>query len=435
MQFIVVFLLLSTLGLALAFPRQAMVLWILVLETSPDAWANMLAGGQEMLTAGMKGYGLVLVLAIGLRHGWRLDRFNPAFAFVAMFLIGIIHGLYPGLTLTDSLRSLIGSASPFLFSFIRLPLALITSINRTLVFAPLGAIAFGAILSLAGLDTMYGVEQGAIRLGTSGEAPYLAGFALIAIYAGWLEFLKSPCRRSKIMLAVNLSLLLLTGARAPLLLAGLVTILVLITQRRILALAGLGALTAIACLCSQALSFLRVFNLIQLGEASDLSNRTLVWPFFAAAWAASPLFGQGIGAGKVIMPLSMPLAGLIGTNAAHDEFLRIGAEGGIFGLLLLITLIILWLQRGTAPLPRPQKYFVRLVFLAFAVHSATDNTMIATTSSAFFLWASTVFMPGRETQPARTVMQSQPQHRHDEQRCRHETGRGGQAGHIGREQI
>jgi O-antigen ligase len=374
-----------------------MTLWILALATSPDAWANTITGGPETITAAMKGYGLVLVAAIGLRHGWRFDRCNPSFAFTIMFCAGLMHGLYPGLTVTDSLRSLIGSASPFLFSFVNLPLPLIKSIKRTLVFAPLCAIGFGALLSLAGLDSMYGTEQGALRLGSSGEAPYLAGFALIAIYAGWLAFLQHPSRQDKIMLAVNFLLLLLTGARAPLLLAGLVTILVLIAQRRVLALAGLGALAALGALCSQALTFLRVFNLIHLGEASDLSNRTLVWPYFLSAWAASPLFGQGVGAGKVIMPLSTPLAGLIGTNAAHDEFLRIGAEGGIFGLLLLIILIILWLRRGTAPLPRPEKYFVRLVFLAFAVHSATDNTFIATTSSVFFLWCSAVFMPPRQT--------------------------------------
>jgi hypothetical protein len=34
---------------------------------------------------------------------------------------------------------------------------------------------------------------------------------------------------------------------------------------------------------------------------------------------------------------------------------------------------------------------MRCIFLAFAVHSATDNTLIATTGSAFFIWASATF--------------------------------------------
>jgi hypothetical protein len=32
-----------------------------------------------------------------------------------------------------------------------------------------------------------------------------------------------------------------------------------------------------------------------------------------------------------------------------------------------------------------------LVFLAFAIHSATDNTLIATTASLMFAWVSAVF--------------------------------------------
>jgi hypothetical protein len=42
-----------------------------------------------------------------------------------------------------------------------------------------------------------------------------------------------------------------------------------------------------------------------------------------------------------------------------------------------------------------------LVFAAFALHSATDNTMIATTSSVFFIWVSAVFAnPGAEAKAA-----------------------------------
>ncbi len=44
---------------------------------------------------------------------------------------------------------------------------------------------------------------------------------------------------------------------------------------------------------------------------------------------------------------------------------------------------------------------MRLVFFAFALHSLTDNTLIATTSSVFFLWVSAVFATAPEpTKPA-----------------------------------
>jgi hypothetical protein len=38
-----------------------------------------------------------------------------------------------------------------------------------------------------------------------------------------------------------------------------------------------------------------------------------------------------------------------------------------------------------------ERWVMRLVFLVFALHSATDNTLIATTSSLMFAWVSAVF--------------------------------------------
>jgi O-antigen ligase len=116
--------------------------------------------------------------------------------------------------------------------------------------------------------------------------------------------------------------------------------------------------------------------------------------------AASPVTGWGVGAGKIIIPVTSHLTALIGTNAAHDEYLRIGAEGGALGLALLMTLIILWVRRGSAALAPPQRRLMRLIFIAFAIHSATDNTLIATTSSVFFIWVSAVFASAAERRRA-----------------------------------
>lgn len=384
--------LLACVSVAIIPLRQSSWIWILAMETSPDSWLDRLVGGHETIVAAMKGFGLVLVLLGALRHGTRWDRFNPGFAFLAMFLVGLLHGLYPGLGVTGSLRSLFGSAGPFLFSFVKLPPDVIHAIRRATVWGPLFTVGFGAVLALAGLDTMYGFEQGALRLGASGEAPFLAGFALIAVYAGLLDLLHRPTNRDFLLLAINLLISLLTGARAPLTLAVLTTLIVLLAQRRLLILAALGACAALAVIFSPFLSFMRVLNLIQLGEAGDLSNRNLVWPYFQKAFAESPFLGWGVGAAKVVIPITSHLSALIGTNAAHDEYLRIATEGGVLGEGLLIILMILWLEDGAKTLVGAERWLMRLVFLAFAIHSLTDNTLIATTSSIFFMWTSAVFL-------------------------------------------
>ena len=117
----------------------------------------------------------------------------------------------------------------------------------------------------------------------------------------------------------------------------------------------------------------------------------MIWPLFEAAFRSSPWIGWGVGAGKVILPPNTGIGALIGTNAAHDEYLRIGAEGGGLGLALLIGMLAAWTVRGSRRLPAGPRWLMRAVMAAFAVHSATDNTLIATTSSVFFIWVSAVF--------------------------------------------
>jgi O-antigen ligase len=398
---LVVLAALCALGVTLRFPNAACVLWVLVLETSPDIWLAQMIGGHETIIAVIKGFGLVLVAVLGLRHGIKRDRYNPGFAFAFMFVAGTMHGLYPGLTLLSSARSLLGSAAPFLFSFVRLPEDFAQATLRTVLWGPLFAVAFGALLTLGGVGHMYALEQGALRLGASGEPPFLAGFALIGVYAGLMAVVAAGRGGAEVAVGVNIVIILLTGARVPLVLALLLTLSILIMQWRILALAALGAGVALGAMFLNVLSFLRVVDLVQLGEATDLSNRNLVWPYFEKAFGASPFFGWGVGAGKVVIPNTSALEALIGTNAAHDEYLRIGAEGGVVGVVLLVGLIFLWVKRGTANLPAPQAWMMRLIFLSFAVHSATDNTLIATTSSVFFLWVSAIFASAPErTRPA-----------------------------------
>ncbi len=393
-------------GLTAWFPIAATVAWILLLETSPELWLWN-AVGRETVIGITKAAGLVLAVILGMRAGFKRDRYNPAFAFLFMFGVGVAHGLYPGLSLLESVRSLIGSAAPFVFGFVKLPAAWRRAVVRAVIFGPVFALGFWAVLSLAGQDAMFSVEQGAIRLGGPGQPPFLAGFALVAIYALLLELLARPRAVDCWMLAVNFVILLLTGARAPLFLAAMLMVAAVLLPapglsafRRIMILAGAGAAVSLAVIFAGSLSFIRVIGLARLGETADLSNRDLVWPAFERAIAQSPWFGWGAGAGKVVVPVDSPLGALIGTNAAHDEYLRIAVEGGVVGAALLLGLMTLWVWRGSAGLAYPRRMVLRLILLAFAVHSATDNTLIATTSSVLFMWMTAVFATGEEAATA-----------------------------------
>lgn len=386
---------------AAAFPDRATALWLLVVATCPEMWlADLLRlPDPEPVIGADKAAGLVLVLLCLLRYGPRLPLANPAFAFPVMAAFGMLHGQWPGLTATDSLRSLVGSVAPFAFSFARLPSVWCRCVIRSVIAAPFLIVGFGACLAAAGLRPLYILEDGALRLGASGHPAFLAGFTLTSLYALLLELVRGRQRVGALLLGGDVLILLATGARAPLALAALLVLLVTAFVRapafpwgvRIpLLLAGFAA-PALAVFAAPLLGFVRLLSLAQQGDVTSLSNRTLIWPVYEAAFLRSPWFGWGTGAGKVVVPLGTPLWQHLGTNAAHDEYLRIAVEGGGIGLGLLLLQFILWWRRGLGSMSRPERQVMILVLLVFALHSATDNTLIATTASLFFAWVTAVF--------------------------------------------
>ena len=201
-------------GAAAWFPMLATASWILVIEATPDLWQ---AGDHEALLGGMKGAGVALVLVLGLREGWRRDRYNPGFAFASMFVTGLLHGLYPGLTVLSSLRSLIGSAGPFAFSFVKTGNNFRGLVTRMTVLGPLVNVTAGVVLSVWHIHPLFNVEGGVLRLAGAGQPAFLGGFALIAVYAGLMEILRREdaginSSLDYVLLVVNAAVLLLSGA-------------------------------------------------------------------------------------------------------------------------------------------------------------------------------------------------------------------------------
>lgn len=384
------------LALALRFPGAATALWLIVTATGPEMWlADLLhIANPEGILGLEKGAGLVLALLCLLRFGARADPVNPALAYPVMGLGGLLHGFWPGLTLEAALRSVIGSMAPFAFGFVRLPLSWCRAVIGASIAAPFAVVLFGGVLSLAGLRPLYEMQAGALRLGASSLPAVLAGFCLTSIYALVLEQLRGAKPWHLALLVADGLILLATGARGPLALAALVVLLSAACIRspawpwrlRVPLLLGGFLAPALAIIAAPLLGFVRLLTLAEQGDVTSLSNRMLIWPIYEHAFALSPWIGWGTGSGKVVVPLGTLLFQLLGTNAAHDEYLRIAVEGGGLGLGLLILLFILWWRRGLRRMPRAEARFLWLVLLAFALQSATDNTLIATTASLTFTW-------------------------------------------------
>jgi O-antigen ligase len=212
-------------------------------------------------------------------------------------------------------------------------------------------------------------------------------------------WLRTGSRRAALLLALNLTILFLTGARAPAAYAAIVIggSLILAPSAAIprahrLALIAIG-LTALPVLLvlGESYSSLRLFEVLVAGDASHLSGRDLLWPEFEAASARAPWFGWGLGSGNLVIPRDGLIAQLLRTWAAHNEYLRIQVEGGYVGRTLLIVLFVLWTISHTRRLPALERLVIRLILLTFAAHAMTDNVLISTPAAVYFAFIAAVY--------------------------------------------
>lgn len=392
------------------------VAWLLIAGSTLEMTLGDLLGPAlfQPIIAAVKAAELGLAVLCVLRYGPSADVFNPGLAFVAMFGVGLAHGLHPNLTVGDSLRSLVGSAAPFAFAFSRLSRDWGNAMVRMTAWLPLLTVIAGGMLDVAGVRPLF-VEAGGERLAGLGHPAFLAGFCLTAIYACLIELYHEGRSRWLILLAVNFLILVLTGARAPLgyavAVAG-VTLAFLRSpafprRRRFLPMLLAACLLPLLMVLASDLSDVRLFNVLS-NQAADLSGRDLLWPPFEQAAANSPWVGWGVGAGNAIIPADSELMRVIQTRAAHNEYLRMLVEGGQLGRGLLIVLFVMWVMQHTRRLCRTDKVIMRLVFLAFAAHASTDNVLIATTGCVFFAFAAAVF--AREKQSAQGRIAHQEKH-------------------------
>ncbi len=385
----------------LAFRHIALVcvVWLVIAGATLEMTLGDLIGpaAYQNTIAAVKSAEMGLALLCILRYGLYADVFNPGLAFAAMFVAGMAHGLYPGLTPSDSVRSLLGSVAPFAFAFSRLSPGWGQAIVRTTTWIPLLSVAGGAALDLAGLRPTF-IDSGGERLAGLGHPAFLAGLCLAAIYACLIELYRDGRPRWRLLLVANFLILVLTGARGPLACAigvtgltfGFVRSNAFPLRYRILSILLVACLLPPLALLAHDLSMVRLFNLLG-GDISNLSGRNLLWPPFEQAAEASPWFGWGVGAGNGVISPDSALARTIQSWAAHNEYLRISVEGGWLGLGLLILLFVLWVAGHAQRLNRTDNAIMRLSFLGFAVQACTDNVLIATTACVFFTFAAGVF--------------------------------------------
>ena len=384
------------------FPQAIVALLVLTygigLDFQLDGGMFSGAGGA----AGALGSAVVKVVPFALA-GALLIRYGPASAinwpFLAYTVIAVmsivILPIGKVVSNAEMVRSFIGSTAPFVLAFAMAPKRIWTTVIRGATLVPIISAFASLLTNVAGLypafDTL-GRFQG------MHTAPFLAGFCSTAIFAAMLEYLRGFKMRWIIIAGLNLAILLATQARAPL---GAVVIFMLaiflLSDRKLFPLKRkvdliMGSLGPGLLLLSPVLVF-ALGRFVDQGSSS--SGRDLMWPYFIEAIEARPLFGFGLGAGKLIVNPDDPLIKLLGSTAAHNEYLRLSVDGGIIGCAAIFIALIAWIWGGSRRLAPAEKLVLRAALVGVLIHSGFDNTLIATTSVMQFCLFGAILARGR----------------------------------------
>ena len=371
-------------------PLLAVGLLVAVYGLAVDIQIDLVASG----TAGALGAAVVKLVPFAIagmlcmRYGFSTSINWPALAFTVVAVISVVVLPMGRVSTTgEMVRSYIGSVAPFVLAFAAAPRRVWSAFCKGVVFVPLVSAAAGLLTWAAGI---YPAVDQNFRFQGLHSPPFLAGFCTTAVFAATLEYLRSWRTRWLILGGAALTVLLASQARAPLIAVALFLLVVfLLADRRVLPLKRKvdlvmgGSLPALLLLGP-----VLIFAADRLigGEEMNLSGRDVIWPYFLDAIENRPLFGYGLGAGKLIVDPEDPRIRLIRSNAAHNEYLRLSVDAGIIGCALIFASLLAWVWFGTRRAAPTDKLVLRAAILAALLHSGFDNTLIASTAVVQFSW-------------------------------------------------
>jgi O-antigen ligase len=383
----------------------------LALDQQLDMMAEAGAGGSigTLGAAVVKVIPFAIAAMLALRYGVAPAINWPFLAFTLVAVASlIVLPIGRVSTFAEMARSFVGSTAPFVLAFAAAPRPFWSTLCKAVILVPLVSAGVSFATWAAGIYPSFDANW---RFQGLHSAPFLAGFCTTAIFAATLEYLRSFRTRWLLLGGAVLAVLLATQARAPLIAVIVFLLLVFaLSDRRVFPIKrkldlAFGGLLPAAVL----LGPLFVYALDRFiggeGDGPNLSGRDVIWPYFLDAIESRPLFGYGLGAGKLIVDPEDPKIRLIRSSAAHNEYLRLSVDAGIIGCAAIFLSIAAWVWMGTRRAPPADRLVLRCALVAALLHSGFDNTLIASTAVIQFTWFGAAL--------ARARMESAAPRRHD----------------------
>ena len=125
-------------------------------------------------------------------------------------------------------------------------------------------------------------------------------------------------------------------------------------------------------------------RIIFIFQSGGDANRFGIWKVAWAMIKEKPFLGKGIG---TFMPYFINYFKVLGVQYAHNSFLQIWAEAGLFAFLSFVSFIALLLRQGIKTFLKSHDYFVlglSCAIFGYLVHSFFDNHLYSLQLAVLF---------------------------------------------------
>jgi O-antigen ligase len=374
-------------ALAYLFPATVLGLVILSVGMSPERLLAPLMSISDARTY----HRILVLLVVGvniLRHGWVWRSNPPMAALLVIFLASLVAAdILPALDWFQMIKSLISLILPFLFLQCVYRREAIDRYIKIITFVPLISVCVGLLLAAAGVQPAFrGEYTGALRLQGMNIAPYLAQFAYAAFFLCVVQAVAEGQRGYFVLAGINLIIILATGTRMPMLTAAIMGVGVMLFSPQQSFSMSMRVKVTLAGLVLLAGALFVVWPQIEArffgDRAPGASGRDVIWGFYMNAISENPWFGRGVGSGTVLLQTVDERN--VTTTAAHNEYVRIAMDGGIFGLAIFLAAIVWWVSSERRFMRRDERVLFLSYMVSLAVLTFTENTLSSPTTMLLF---------------------------------------------------
>lgn len=113
------------------------------------------------------------------------------------------------------------------------------------------------------------------------------------------------------------------------------------------------------------------------GSGLNLSGRGNNWTHSLQMFLDAPVFGKGLGASEIVRSYF---------DLPHNEYLRLLADGGLFGATVMAIGTLVWARALLRRTPASDGAFVHAAIVSLAVFALTDNVLLMPCGMIPFLW-------------------------------------------------